>query len=55
MELGLSSQYKNYTQSFGLKADRGRGEELGQASNIVGFIPGQESEKLLSLPLIMIT
>lgn len=47
MELGLSSQYKNYTQSFGLKADRGRGEELGQASNIVGFIPGQESEKLI--------
>lgn len=46
-ELGLSSQYKNYTQSFTLKTDRGRGEALGQASNIVGFIPGQESEKLI--------
>lgn len=46
-ELGLSSQYKNYTQSFTLKTDRGRGEMLGQASNIVGFIPGQESEKLI--------
>ena len=46
-ELGLSSQYKNYTQSFALKGDRGRGAELGKASNIVGFIPGQESEKLI--------
>lgn len=45
--LGLTSQYMNYTQSFALKAERGRGEELGQASNIVGFIPGQESEELI--------
>lgn len=45
--LGLSSQYKNYTQSFVLKGDRGKGEELGKASNIVVFIPGQESEKLI--------
>ncbi len=46
-ELGLTSQYMNYTQSFPLKADRGKGETLGQASNIVGFIPGQESDRLI--------
>lgn len=46
-ELGLTSQYLDYTQSFNLKADRGKGETLGKASNIVGFIPGQESDKLI--------
>lgn len=46
-ELGLSSQYKNYTQSFALKADRGAGEKLGNGSNIVGFIPGQESDRVI--------
>src|SRR5690606_6554078 len=46
-ELGLTSQYMDYTQSFALKADRGKGGELGEASNIVGFIPGHESEKLI--------
>lgn len=46
-DLGLTSQYMNYTQNFPIKAARGKGEELGQGSNIVGFIPGQESEKLL--------
>lgn len=45
--LGLTSQYRDYTQSFSLRADRGRGDILGQGSNIVGFIPGQESEKLI--------
>jgi putative aminopeptidase FrvX len=45
--LGLTSQYRNYTQFFSLKADRGRGEVLGQGSNIVGFLPGQESDKLI--------
>lgn len=46
-QLGLTSQYKNYTQSFELYADRGEGEIVGKGSNIVGFIPGQESEKLI--------
>ena len=45
--LGLTSQYRDYTQSFSLKAERGRGEELGRGSNIVGFVPGQESDKLI--------
>jgi Zn-dependent M28 family amino/carboxypeptidase len=46
-ELGLSSQYKNYTQSFALKADRGAGEKLGNGSNIVGFVPGRESDRII--------
>lgn len=44
--LGMTSQYPNYTQYFELKERRIKGsDEL--AANIVGFIPGEATDKLL--------
>ena len=42
--LGLTSQYADFTQFFSLK---GNGEKQGKAANIIGFIPGQESSKII--------
>lgn len=46
-KLNLTSQYRNFYQWFTLKEDRGNGEDLGKISNIVGFIPGTESSKVI--------
>ncbi len=45
--LGLTSQFRDYTQYFTLRDDRGQGEALGKAANVIGFIPGRESEKII--------
>src|SRR5690554_6118527 len=45
--LELTSQYRDYTQSFTLREDRGEGIALGQAANIIGFIPGRRSGKII--------
>src|SRR5690606_34811148 len=42
--LGLTSQYPDFTQFFSLK---GNGEQQGEAANVIGFIPGQESSKII--------
>jgi Zn-dependent M28 family amino/carboxypeptidase len=44
--LGLTSQYSDYTQFFPVK-DGKSGNNMGQGANIVGFIPGQESAKII--------
>ncbi|MBD8488776.1 M28 family peptidase [Echinicola sp. CAU 1574] len=41
--LGLTSQYEDYTQLF----DFGKDKKVENAANIVGFIPGVESEKII--------
>lgn len=41
-ELGLTSQYKNFTQSFRLNS-----KHSDEAANIIGFIPGEESSKIM--------
>lgn len=46
-KLGLSSQYLDYAQTFVLRDERGKGKSLGRASNIIGFIPGTESAKII--------
>src|SRR5690554_3528017 len=45
--LEITSQYRDYTQYFTLRDDRGKGIALGQAANIIGFIPGQQSGKII--------
>ncbi len=43
--LGMTSQYPNYTQYFELKGRKIKGsDEL--AANIIGFVPGEATEKL---------
>ncbi|MEX2591625.1 MAG: M28 family peptidase [Anditalea sp.] len=44
--LGLTSQYSDYTQFFSIKDERS-GAIMGQGANIVGFVPGQESAKII--------
>src|SRR5690606_14741038 len=44
--LGLTSQFRDYTQFFPV-ADNGGEAGKGQGANILGFIPGQESAKLI--------
>ena len=44
--LGMTSQYKGYTQPFPL-FPRGGGETLGEGTNVIGFIPGEETEKII--------
>lgn len=46
-KLGLSSQFKDYAQYFELKENRGGGASIGKGTNIVGFIPGAESGRLI--------
>jgi putative aminopeptidase FrvX len=45
-ELGLTSQYRNYTQFFNFRSRRD-GKLYENAANIVGFIPGEETEKVI--------
>src|SRR5690606_24721996 len=45
--LGLTSQFKSYTQRFPLMGNRGNGEALGEGTNITAFIPGQDSDRLI--------
>lgn len=45
-ELGLTSQYKNYTQYFTFRNQRD-GRLYENAANIVGFIPGETSEQII--------
>ena len=44
--LGMTSQFKDYTQPFPL-FPRGGGEVLGEGVNVIGFIPGEETEKII--------
>jgi acetylornithine deacetylase/succinyl-diaminopimelate desuccinylase-like protein len=44
--LGLTSQFKDYTQFFSM-ANIGGEDSVGQGANILGFIPGEESAKLI--------
>lgn len=44
--LKLTSQYPMYTQSFALEGDD---ESLDEGSNLIGFIPGTESSKIILL------
>lgn len=44
--LGLTSQYADHTQHFSLNIP-GSGASSGQGANVVGFIPGMESEKVM--------
>lgn len=44
--LGLTSQYRNYTQYFDF-INRRDGQLYENAANIIGFVPGQETEKLI--------
>lgn len=46
LDLGLKSQYEDYTQYFDF-TNRRDGKVYENAANIVGFIPGTESEKLI--------
>jgi len=46
LDLGLKSQYEDYTQYFDF-TNRRDGKVYENAANIVGFIPGSESEKLI--------
>src|SRR5690554_1923757 len=45
--LGLTSQSRDYSQFFDLKERRGEGGVVGKATNIIGFIPGEQSKKLI--------
>lgn len=45
--LGLTSQFRDYSQFFDLKERRGEGGVVGKATNIIGFIPGEQSKKLI--------
>src|SRR5690554_2059267 len=45
--LEITSQYRDYTQYFTLRDDRGKGIAFGQAANIIGYIPGQQSGKII--------
>jgi Zn-dependent M28 family amino/carboxypeptidase len=45
-KLGLSSQYDDFTQTFSFTNKR-EGKTYDKASNIVGFIPGSESDKII--------
>ncbi|GAB3660053.1 M20/M25/M40 family metallo-hydrolase [Echinicola sediminis] len=42
-ELGLTSQYDDFTQYFHFKAEK----EIENAANIIGFIPGKASNKII--------
>lgn len=42
-ELGLTSQYDDFTQYFHFKAEK----EIENAANIIGFIPGKTSNKII--------
>jgi len=42
-ELGLTSQYDNYTQFFHFKAEK----QIENAANIISFIPGKSTEKII--------
>ncbi|RZS95531.1 M28 family peptidase [Cecembia calidifontis] len=44
--LGLTSQYRNYTQYFNF-THRRDGQLFENAANIIGFVPGAETEKLI--------
>jgi Zn-dependent M28 family amino/carboxypeptidase len=44
--LGLTSQYRNFTQYFNFVSRRD-GQLYENAANIIGFVPGQETEKLI--------
>ncbi|HLU90920.1 MAG TPA: M28 family peptidase [Cyclobacteriaceae bacterium] len=44
--LGLSSQFREYTQFFNIP-EQGPEKPGGQGANVVGFIPGQESSKII--------
>ncbi|AFL83713.1 putative aminopeptidase [Belliella baltica DSM 15883] len=45
-KLGLSSQYDDFTQNFSF-TNRREGKTYERAANIVGFIPGSESDKII--------
>lgn len=45
-KLGLSSQYDDFTQTFSF-TNRRDGKTYDKASNIVGFVPGSESDKII--------
>lgn len=45
--LGITSQYRDYEQYFTLRGDRGQGPVLGQTANVIGFIPGEKSDKII--------
>lgn len=45
-KLGLSSQYDDFTQTFSF-TNRRDGKIYDKASNIVGFVPGSESDKII--------
>lgn len=44
--LGMTSQFKDYIQTFPL-FPRGGGDVLGEGINVIGFIPGEETEKII--------
>jgi hypothetical protein len=44
-ELGMTSQYPDFTQYFSFSGRRD-GKLMENAANIIGFIPGQDTEKL---------
>ena len=44
--LGMTSQFKDYSQIFPL-FPRGGGDVLGEGINVIGFIPGEETEKII--------
>ncbi|EKB48469.1 M28 family peptidase [Cecembia lonarensis] len=45
-ELGLTSQYRDFTQYFSFR-NRRDGKLYENAANIIGFIPGESTEKLI--------
>lgn len=45
-KLGLSSQYDDFTQTFSFTNKR-EGKAYNKATNIVGFVPGGESDKII--------
>ncbi len=45
-ELGLSSQYEDFTQFFDFE-NKSEGKTYANAANIVGFVPGMESGKII--------
>lgn len=44
--LGLTSQYRDYTQHFNF-INRRDGQLYENAANIIGFVPGEETDKLI--------
>lgn len=46
VKLGLSSQYDDFTQTFSF-TNRREGKTYDKAANIVGFVPGSESDKII--------